>query len=238
MVRIGDGTATVANLRILIIEDDTSLVKGLKKALEPTGIAVDHVASGSEAIHIARSETYSLIVLDLSLPGLSGEEVLRELRGNKSRDGADVPILILTANDATTDKIKYLNLGADDYLTKPFDLGEFEARIKALTRRGRGRATPTLTCGALAFDMPSATATLHGAPLSLRRREASVLGILIAHAGKIVRKDKLISEVFGFDDAVAPNAIELYVARLREKLRPDGPEIKTVKGLGYMMVTE
>jgi DNA-binding response OmpR family regulator len=228
-----------ATLRILIVEDDVSLVRVLRSALEPTGISIDHVAGGPEAVRIAQSETYSLITLNLPLPELAGEHVLRELRGGRnSRVGTDVPILIVTANNSVADKVKYLNLGADDYLTKPFHLGEFEARIRALNRRAKGRAIPTLACGALTFETVSATATLHGAALSLRRREATVLGILISHAGKTVRKDRLISEIFGFDDAVSPNAIELYVARLRDKLGTAGPRIRTVKGVGYMMEIE
>jgi two-component system response regulator TctD len=218
-------------LRILIVEDDTSLVRGLKKALAASGIAVDHEASGSGAIEVARSETYSLIVLDLGLPDMPGQDVLRQLR----RNGCEVPILILTALGQVKDKVKCLNLGADDYLTKPFDLDEFEARVRALVRRGKGRLDPILRCGALLLDTSSASAMLENQPLSLRRREVTVLEILMSHAGRLVRKERLISEVFGFDEPVAPNAIELYVARLRQKLGPQGPAIKTVRGLGYLM---
>lgn len=218
-------------MRILIVEDDTSLVRGLKKALAPSGVAVDHEMSGSGAIEIAPSEAYSLIVLDLGLPDMPGWEVLRRLRGN----GCEVPILILTALGEVKDKIKCFNLGADDYLTKPFDLDEFEARVKALMRRGKGRPVPTLRCGSLLLDTSSSTAKIGDQPLLLRRREVTVLEILMSHAGRLVRKQRLISEVFGFDEPVAPNAIELYVARLRQKLGPEGPTIKTVRGLGYLM---
>lgn len=223
--------SAVSVLRILIIEDDVSLVAGLKKALAPAGIAVDHEVSGSGGLEIAPSEAYSLIVLDLALPDISGDEVLRTLRSR----GSDTPILILTAQGAVTEKVKCLNLGADDYLTKPFDLYEFEARVKALARRGKGRPTPVLRCGALAFETSTSTATLHEAPLSLRRREAAVLAVLMSHPGKLVRKERLISEIFSFDEPVAPNAIELYVARLRQKLGPGAPTIRTVRGLGYLM---
>jgi DNA-binding response OmpR family regulator len=218
-------------LRILIVEDDTSLVAGLKKALAPAGIAVDHEASGLGAIDVAPSEAYSLIVLDLGLPDLPGQEVLRRLRDK----GCEVPILILTALGEVKDKVKCLNLGADDYLTKPFDLDEFEARAKALMRRGKGRPAPVLKCGNLVFETSSASATLGDNPLSLRRREMAVLAILMAHAGKLVRKERLISEIFSFDEPVAPNAVELYIGRLRHKLGPEGPKIRTVRGLGYLM---
>ena len=218
-------------MRILIIEDDTSLVSGLKKALVPAGIAVDHETSGLGALGVAPSEPYSLIVLDLGLPDLPGQDVLRRLRDN----GCEVPILILTALGEVKDKVRCLNLGADDYLTKPFDLGEFEARVKALMRRSKGRPAPALKCGNLVFETSSATATLSGNVLSLRRREMAVLAILMADAGKLVRKERLISEVFSFDEPVAPNAIELYIGRLRHKLGADGPKIRTVRGLGYLM---
>jgi two-component system response regulator TctD len=218
-------------LRILIVEDDTSLVDGLKKALAPSGIAVDHEINGSDALQIAPSEAYSLIVLDLGLPDMPGHEVLSRLRSN----GCEVPILILTAQGEVKSKVKCLNLGADDYLTKPFDLDEFEARVKALVRRGKGRLDPILRCGSLMLDTSSATASIAEQPLALRRREVTVLEILMSHAGRLVRKERLISEVFGFDEPVAPNAIELYIARLRQKLGPQGPTIKTVRGLGYLM---
>lgn len=208
-----------------------SLVKGLKKALALAGIAVDHEVSGLEAIKIVPTEVYSLIVLDLGLPDLPGQEVLRRLRNS----GCEVPILILTALGEIKDKVRCLNLGADDYLTKPFDLDEFEARVKALMRRGKGRPDPMLKCGSLLLETSSATATIGGKPLLLRRREITVLEILMSQAGRLVRKERLISEVFGFDDPVAPNAIELYIARLRQKLAPEGPTIKTVRGLGYLM---
>jgi two-component system response regulator TctD len=157
--------------------------------------------------------------------------VLRRLRSN----GCEVPILILTALGEVKDKVKCLNLGADDYLTKPFDLDEFEARVRALVRRGKGRPDPILRCGSLLLETSSAKATIGEKALSLRRREVAVLEILMSHAGRLVRKERLISEVFGFDEPVAPNAIELYIARLRQKLGPDGPTIKTVRGLGYLM---
>jgi len=149
--------------------------------------------------------------------------------------GIIVLILILTALGEVKDKVRCFNLGADDYLTKPFDLDEFEARVRALVRRGKGRLDPTLKCGALLLDTSSATARIGDQPLVLRRREVTVLEILMSHAGRLVRKERLISEVFGFDDPVAPNAIELYIARLRQKLGPQGPTIKTVRGLGYLM---
>jgi two-component system response regulator TctD len=218
-------------MRILLIEDDAALARGVAGSLRLAGFAVDHEADGEEAAKLALSEPYSLVVLDLGLPNRSGFEVLREIRGR----GSAVPVMILTARDAVADRVKGLDLGADDYLTKPFAPAEFEARVRALVRRGQGAPNPVLACGALELDRSTGVATLAGRPLDLRRRELTVLQALMARAGKVVPKERLLSEVFGFDDPVAPNALELYVARLRKKLEPDGPRIRTIRGLGYLM---
>jgi DNA-binding response OmpR family regulator len=218
-------------MRVLLVEDDEALARGLAAALKLAGLAVDHEADGAEAARLALAEPYSLVVLDLGLPGLSGFEVLRRIRGA----GSAVPVMILTARDAVSDRVKGLDLGADDYLLKPFDLAEFEARVRALIRRGQGSPSPVLACGGLELDRSSGTVTLHGRPLALRRRELAVLTALLTRAGKVVPKERLAAEIFGFDEPVAPNALELYVARLRRKLEPDGPEIRTIRGLGYLL---
>jgi len=219
-------------MRVFVIEDDAALARGLVAALRSSGLAADHEADGAEAVRLALSEPYSLVVLDLGLPGLSGFEVLRRIRAA----GAAVPVMILTARDAVADRVRGLDLGADDYLLKPFELAEFEARVRALIRRGQGTPNPVLRCGALAPDRATGTVTLGGEPLTLRRRELAVLTALMTRAGKVVPKERLAAEIFGFDEAVAPNALELYVARLRKKLQPGaGPEIRTVRGLGYLL---
>ncbi len=217
-------------MRVLVVEDDAALARGLVASLRIAGLAVDHEPDGAVAARVALSEPYSLIVLDIGLPGLSGFEVLRCIRAASA-----VPVLILTARDAMTDRVQGLDLGADDYLLKPFAPPEFEARVRALIRRGQGQRSPVLQCGALVLDRSSGTVTLDGAVLPLRRRELAVLGVLMAKAGQVVPKERLSGEVFGFDDAVAPNALELYVARLRKKLQPNGPEIRTIRGLGYLL---
>jgi len=211
-------------LRILLVEDDAALARGLVAALKLAGFAVDHESDGAAAASLATQEPYALVILDLGLPGLCGFDVLRQIR----RRGSDVPILILTARDAMSDRVKGLDLGADDYLPKPFDPTELEARVRALVRRGLGKRSPALSCGALTLDRSPGA-------LALRRRELAVLEGLMARAGKVVAKEKLAGEVFGLDEPVAPNAIELYIARLRKKLEPDGPQIRTIRGLGYMM---
>jgi len=218
-------------VRILIVEDDAVLARGLTASLRLSGFAIDHEADGADAAAIAIAEPYALVILDLGLPGLSGFEVLRQIRVR----GCDVPVLILTARDAVADRVKGLDLGADDYLQKPFEPAELEARVRALVRRGMGPRNPVIACGALTLDRSSGAVHLAGRPITLRRRELAVLEGLMTRAGKVVPKEKLSAEVFGFDEPVAPNAIELYIARLRKKLEPDGPQIRTVRGLGYMI---
>lgn len=217
-------------MRVLVIEDDAALARGLKAALKLSGLTVDHETEGTHAARLALSEPFSLVILDLGLPGLSGFEVLRQIRAA----GSAVPIMILTARDALVDRIKGLDLGADDYVLKPFDLSEFEARVRALLRRGQGSPNPELRCGNLVLDRISGEASLNGEIVPLRRRELAVLTALMTRAGKVVDKDRLSAEIFGFDEAVAPNALELYVGRLRKKLL-GGPQIRTIRGLGYLL---
>ncbi|WP_129777821.1 response regulator transcription factor [Peristeroidobacter soli] len=217
--------------RILLVEDDPALRRGLVATLRAAGYAVDTAGDGTSGLEIARKEPYALIILDVGLPGISGFEVLRRLR----KGGTKTPILILTARDTVQDRVTGLDLGADDYLLKPFEPNELEARIRALLRRSQGDPSPVVTIGNLVIDHSLGTATVNGRLLELRRREWAVLERLAARPGKLVAKERLSGEVFGFDDAVAPNAIEVYVARLRKKLEPDGPQIRTLRGLGYML---
>jgi DNA-binding response OmpR family regulator len=228
----GDGEhAKACAVRILIVEDDAAMARGLAERLKLSGFAVDIESDGASAAQTALLEPYSLIILDINLPNVSGFEVLHKIR----QAGSTVPVMILTARYAVDDKVSGLDLGADDYLSKPFDISEFDARVRALVRRGQGLPNPTLICGPLAFDRAAGTITLNGRLLELRRREFSVLEVLMTRAGKLVSKERLIAEVFGFDEPVAPNAAELYVARVRQKLGPDGPRIRTVRGLGYLL---
>lgn len=218
-------------MRILIVEDDAALARGIVSSLRLCGFAVDHEASGAEVLPLLRQEAYALVLLDLGLPDRSGFEVLRDIR----RAGITVPVLIVTARAAVADRVTGLDLGADDYLAKPFDPAELEARVRALVRRGQGQPDPIVTCADLVFDRSGQIATLGGRVLPLRKRELAILESLITRAGRVVSKDRLVAEVFGFDEEISPNAIEVYVARLRRHFGAGGPRIVTLRGLGYVM---
>lgn len=214
-----------------MIEDDASLARSIAALLRAGGHAVDHVATGEDALSVVGREPYALVILDVGLPDMDGFSVLAELR----RRGERVPVLMLTARDALDDRVRGLDLGADDYLRKPFDPEELEARVRALGRRRGGDPTPELTVGSLTINRSTSAADVAGRPLDLRRRELAVLESLATRAGHVVPRELLIGEVFGFDEPVGSNAIEVHVTRLRGKLAPDGPGIRTVRGVGYML---
>lgn len=217
--------------RILFVEDDEALARGVVTLLQDSGSAIDHVLNGCTALEVEALEPYSLVILDVGLPDMSGFEVLRALR----RRGSRTPVLMLTARDALEDRVLGLDIGADDYLLKPFEPAELEARVRALVRRGQGDPSPSITVGSLTLDRTGGEVRVDGVVIDLRRRELAVLTSLVTRAGKVVPKDRLAAEVFAYDDEVAPNALELYVARLRKKLHPKGPQIRTLRGLGYMI---
>jgi len=217
--------------RVLFVEDDQALARGVIALLRDGGFAIDHVANGAAALEVEPLEPYGLVILDVGLPDMSGFDVLKTLR----RRGSKTPVLILTARDALQDRVTGLDIGADDYLLKPFEPAELEARVRALVRRTHGDPSPTITVGSLSLDRSTGEVRVAGRLVDLRRREMAVLSSLVTHAGKVVPKDRLAAEVFAYDDTVAPNALELYVARLRKKLQPEGPQIRTLRGLGYML---
>lgn len=217
--------------RILLVEDDPALSRGVIALLNGAGHAADSAKDGETALFFVESEPCSLIILDIGLPRMSGFEVISKLRAR----GCKTPILVLTARDQVTDRVKGLDLGADDYLLKPFNASELGARVRALLRRDHGDPSPVVVIGNLTIDRTHCTAEVSGRSLQLRRREWAVLDRLIARAGEVVSKERLISEVFSYDDAVAPNALEVHIARLRRQLEPDGPTICTMRGLGYML---
>jgi DNA-binding response OmpR family regulator len=214
-------------MRILLIEDDPLLGDGLTVGLRQNGYAVDWVKDGVAADHALKSEDFALVVLDLGLPRLSGMEVLRRLRER----GARLPVLILTARDATGDKVAGLDAGADDYLVKPVDLDELSARIRALARRAAGRALPQLRHGDLVLDAAARRVCRDGKPVELSAREFDLLQILLDNAGRVMTRTQLEGALYGWRDEPDSNALEVHIHHLRRKLGADF--IKTLRGVGY-----
>lgn len=214
-------------MRILLVEDDPELGDGLTVGLRQAGFAVDWLRDGNSADQALQGESFDFVVLDLGLPRLSGMEVLNRARGR----GQDMPILILTARDATGDKVSGLDAGADDYLVKPIDLDELTARIRALTRRSAGRAAPLLTHGELSIDLAAHRVTLAGQEIELSSREFSLLQMLLESAGRVLTRTQLEQSLYGWRDEPDSNALEVHIHHLRKKL---GSElIRTLRGVGY-----
>ena len=217
-------------MRILIVEDDLILADGLKNALIQSGYAVDLVSNGADADSVLVYQAFDLIVLDLGLPKLSGFEVLKRLRGR----GSKAPVLILTANDDLNDRVKGLDLGADDYLSKPFILAELEARVRALIRRGQSGGSALINVGKLQLDTTNRAASYNNASLNLSARELAVLEILMLKVGKVVNKEQMLEKLCNFDEDISDNALEVYLHRLRKKLDYSDINIRTIRGLGYL----
>jgi two-component system, OmpR family, response regulator len=220
-------------MRILIVEDDSVLADALTFALGNLGYAIDCLATGAEADQVLARGNYDLVILDIELPALDGFEVLRRLRARKTK----VPVLILTARDSVHDRVHGLDIGADDYLVKPFELGELVARIRALLRRAQGAVNNRIEVGRLIMDLKGRRVLLDGAPLDLSPRELAVLEMLAARAGEVVSKNTLINSLYNWDEDVGPNAIEIHIHRIRKKLQDANADIsiRTVRGLGYLM---
>jgi two-component system OmpR family response regulator len=218
-------------MRILIAEDDQVLADGLLRSLRSAGYAVDQVASGSEADAAVASHEFDLLILDLGLPKMHGLEVLKRLRAR----GSSMPVLILTAADSVEQRVTGLDLGADDYMAKPFSLQELEARVRALTRRGLGTASSIIKHGPLSFDATGRVAYLDEQMVELSARELSLLEVLLQRAGRLVSKDQLVERLCEWGEEVSTNAIEVYIHRLRKKIERGPVRIATVRGLGYCL---
>lgn len=221
-------------MRLLLVEDNRELADWLSRALSASGHAVDVARDGVEADQLLSFEPYALVILDIGLPRLDGFEVLRRLR----RRGNRVPVLVLTAQAGVDDRVHGLDLGADDYLGKPFELSELEARTRALLRRAQGRDSGPLLCGPLQFDPETRRFELAGAPLTLTPREMAVLEVLLYRQGKPVSKEMLAEQVMRLDEDLSADAMEIYVHRLRKKLAGSGVRIVTLRGLGYLLDEE
>lgn len=218
-------------MRIFIVEDDLVLADGLKNSLMQSGYAVDLVTSGTDADNVLGYQAFDLVVLDLGLPKLSGFEVLKRLRAR----GSKTPVLILTANDDIENRVKGLDLGADDYLSKPFSLAELEARVRALIRRGQAGGSAIITVGKLQLDTVNRAAIYNDVSLNLSARELAVLEILMLKTGKVVNKEQMLEKLCNFDEDISDNALEVYLHRLRKKLDTSDINIRTIRGLGYML---
>jgi two-component system response regulator QseB len=220
-------------MRVLLAEDDDDLGLGLSTGLQKLGFAVDWVKDGVAAFSSSGNiENFDILVLDLGLPRLDGIEVLRKMRDS----GNELPVLILTARDAVENRIQGLDLGADDYLTKPFDLHELAARIRAIIRRRSGRSNPSIQYGNICLDPASRNVTLNGDSVSLSQNEFSLLEHLLNNTGNILSKQQIESSLYGWNEGVESNAIEVYIHHLRKKLGKD--LIQTIRGLGYSIPRE
>ncbi len=216
-------------MRILVAEDDRELARQLERALEQAGYAVDHAPDGEEAQFLGETEPYDAIVLDLGLPVVDGVSVLESWRAG----GVKTPVLILTARDAWSDKVEGLDAGADDYLTKPFEMAELLARLRALIRRASGHAEPLLSCGPVTLDPRRAEVRVGDEPVHLTAQEFKLLSYLMHHPGKVVSRTELTEHIYDQDFDRDSNTIEVFVNRIRKKLGV--PVIRTVRGLGYRL---
>jgi two-component system, OmpR family, response regulator TctD len=221
-------------MRILLVEDTVDVGEAIAARFERIGHTVDWETDGGVADEVLKIQAYDLLILDVNLPALDGFSILKRLRQRKSK----TPVLVLTARSQVDDRVDALDLGADDYLVKPFDYRELEARARALLRRSAGESTNHLVCGQVTIDRGSRAVAINGTPVDLTRRELTLLEILTARPGRIFGKDELVDQLFGFDDEPSSNAVEQYVARLRKKLVGSGAEIRTLRGLGYQIVCQ
>ena len=216
-------------MRLLLVEDDKALGEGLRLGLRQEGYTVDWLEDGASALHALLSEDFDLLVLDLGLPRMSGLQVLRELR----RSGSALPVLILTARDATEDRIAGLDAGADDYLVKPFDLDELKARLRALLRRSAGRAELRIEHAGVSLDPSSQQVSCQGKPVPMTPKEYLLLHELLSQPGKVLTRERLAQLLYGWDEEAESNTLEVHIHHLRKKLFSS--LIRTVRGVGYLV---
>ena len=218
-------------MRILITEDDEALAEALQFALRQAGYAVDRVADGTAADEALKADVFGLAILDLGMPRLDGFEVLKRLR----RRNTVMPVLILSGREKPEEKVMGLDLGADDYLAKPFSVNELLARVRALLRRGGSIVTPVLSYGSLTFDTVGRTAAVEGRALQLSVHETGILEVLLHRFGRVVSKEQLVEQLYSYDREVTHNAIEVYVHRVRKKIGGAGLVVRTLYGRGYLL---
>ena len=217
-------------MRILVVEDDRSIAAALCASLREHGHAVDHLSDGAMADSAARDSAYDLIVLDLGLPHMDGSEVLARMR----RDGNRVPVLAVTARDGLQERIRVLDLGADDYLVKPFALSELEARVRALLRRAASQGAPELHIGRLRLDLPGRRAHVGDDELELTARDFGLLEALVLHSPRVISRTQLVEALCSWDEELTDNGLDIAIHRLRKKLLDSGTSVRTIRGIGYL----
>lgn len=218
-------------MRVLLIEDDIMLADGLREGLEKGGFSVDHLGAAEPVESTLRLIHYDLLIVDIGLPRMTGLELVRQLR----QRGIRMPILILTARDGLHDRINGLDLGADDYMVKPFQLPELLARMRALIRRTQSVASSDLSIGAVNINLARRTATRNGIPLELTGREWETLQLLMLASPNLVAKQKMAESLSEWENEITTNAVEIYISRLRQKLQGGRVEIRTIRGIGYRL---
>jgi len=219
-------------MKILIVEDDKVLADGLMTSMMQAGHAADWTNNGEEADIILSGQVYDLVILDLGLPFMDGLQILERLRKRGNR----TPVLILTARDAVEERISGLDSGADDYITKPFNLSELEARVRVLLRRGQCGGTNEICVGSLSVDTAGKKVTVRGRALDLSARELCILEVLLRNIGHVVSKGQILEKMYGWDENVSENAIEVFIHRLRKKMYGADVSIRNIRGLGYSIV--
>ncbi|HEY8230244.1 MAG TPA: response regulator transcription factor [Rhodanobacteraceae bacterium] len=218
-------------MRMLVVEDDAAIASAVCASLERAGHAVDHLANGTAAIAALQEHAFALVVLDLGLPGEEGGQVLRRLRA--AHDG--VPVLVITAREDVDLRVRTLDLGADDYLVKPFSLAEFDARVRALLRRQSNQGVPILQLGQLSIDLAGRRVMIGDQPLDLTAREFALLEVLASRHNRVTSREHVIEALCTWNDALTDNGLDIAVHRLRRKLEDTGVRLRTVRGLGYLL---
>lgn len=221
-------------MRMLVVEDDAAIADAVCASLNRAGHAVDHLSNGSAAIAALQEHAFALVVLDLGLPGQDGSEVLRRLRS--AHDG--IPILVITAREEVDLRVRTLDLGADDYLVKPFSLAEFDARVRALLRRQSNQGVPTLQLGRLSVDLAGRRVLLDDQPLDLTAREFALLEVLASRRNRVIPREHIIEALCTWNDALTDNGLDIAVYRLRRRLNGSGVNLRTVRGLGYLLESD
>jgi len=216
-------------MRILLVEDDLPLAEALTALLAGSGYAVDCLHDGASAEALVRAETFDLVILDLNLPQMDGLSVLRAMRDRTN----PAAVMILTARGAPEDRVRGLDLGADDYMIKPFDVGEFEARVRSILRRQAGLKSMRVVLGAMELELTARQFSVNGVPVDLPPRERALLELLFMRAGKVVTKEAIVQSLTSLDDILSDNAIEQYISRLRRRIAPYGLVLRTARGIGY-----